>query len=137
MTGIATSKHGQRRNSMHNTRIADPSRPGPLAHSARAKRWQERLRCFLGLAEMRVLALGGTPTAWRSAPVRPVLVYSNSVLQYVGGHYRRQQFTETVHRHGIHHWVQTPYSQHWLFGHAPAPNAHKPSVMFRKSSFCR
>ncbi|MDQ1029174.1 hypothetical protein QF035_006756 [Streptomyces umbrinus] len=185
MTGIATSKRGQRGNSMLKTRIADPSRPGSLAHSARAKRRQELLRCFPDLAEMRVLDLGGTPASWRSALVRPAhvvtvnldphtarqtepgitpvvadacnpflpaplsaerfdLVYSNSVLAHVGGQYRRQQFTETVHRHGTHHWVQTPYryfpvephwlfpglqwlpvrariavSQHWPFGHVP------------------
>jgi hypothetical protein len=90
------------------------------------------------------------------------LVYSNSVLEHVGDHYRRQQFTETVHRHGTHHWVQTPYryfpvephwlfpglqwlpvrariavSQHWPLGHVPAPDARRPSAMFRKSSFCR
>lgn len=161
MTGLATSRRGQRGISILKTGIADPSRPGSLAHSARAKRWQELLRCFPDLAEMRVLDLGGTPASWRSAPVRPAhvvtvnldphtagqtepgitpvvtdacdpslpahlsaerfdLVYSNSVLEHVGGHYRRQQFTEIVHRHGTHHWVQTPYryfpvEPHWLF----------------------
>jgi hypothetical protein len=146
---------------MLRTRIADPSRPGSLAHSARAKRWQELLRRFPDLPEMRVLDLGGTPASWRSAPVRPAhvvtvnldphtarqtepgitpvvgdacdpllpahlsaerfdLVYSNSVLEHVGGHYRRQQFAEVVDRHGTHHWVQTPYryfpvEPHWLF----------------------
>ncbi len=146
---------------MLKTKIADPSRPGSLAHSARAKRWQELLRCFPDLAEMRVLDLGGTPASWRSAPVRPAhvvtvnldpraarqseqgitpvvadactlslpgnlsaerfdLVYSNSVLEHVGGHHRRQQFADTVHAHGTHHWVQTPYryfpvEPHWLF----------------------
>jgi hypothetical protein len=143
------------------TKIADPTRPGSLAHSARAKRWGELLRCFPDLAEMYVLDLGGIPAAWRSAPVRPKhvmtvnldphitrqtesgitaivadacsltlpgnlptkrfdLVYSNSVLEHVGGHYRRQQFADTVHAHADHHWVQTPYryfpvEPHWLF----------------------
>ncbi|MFE9773383.1 class I SAM-dependent methyltransferase [Streptomyces sp. NPDC005931] len=142
-------------------KIADPSRPGSLAHSARSRRWQELLRWFPDLADMRVLDLGGTPASWRCAPVRPAqvvtvnpdrhtalqtepgitpivadactlslpdhmaserfdLVYSNSVLEHVGGHYRRRQFADTVHRHGTHHWVQTPYryfpvEPHWLF----------------------
>lgn len=141
--------------------IADPARPGSLAHSARVKRWEELLRCFPDLDEMRVLDLGGTPAAWYNAPVRPAhlvtvnldpriaqhaesaitpvvadacnlslpsrvpirrfdLVYSNSVLEHVGGHYRRQQFADTVHSHADHHWVQTPYryfpvEPHWLF----------------------
>ncbi|MGW3742128.1 hypothetical protein ACWD62_16240 [Streptomyces sp. NPDC005146] len=37
------------------------------------------------------------------------LVYSNSVPEHLGGHYRRQQFADTVHSHADHHWVQTPY----------------------------
>ncbi|MFC4471054.1 SAM-dependent methyltransferase [Streptomyces xiangluensis] len=146
---------------MLKTKIADPTRPGSLAYSARARRWAELLRYFPDLAEMHILDLGGTPTAWRAAPVRPAhvvtvnldphtarhvevgitpvvadacelslpatvstkkfdLVYSNSVLEHVGGHYRRQQFADTVHTHADHHWVQTPYryfpvEPHWLF----------------------
>jgi hypothetical protein len=37
------------------------------------------------------------------------LVISNSVLEHVGGHWRRQRFAETVHAISDHHWVQTPY----------------------------
>ncbi|MFE9643705.1 class I SAM-dependent methyltransferase [Streptomyces sp. NPDC006365] len=141
--------------------VADPIRPGTLAHKARAKRWDELLRCFPDLGDMHVLDLGGTPVAWRHAPVRPAhvvtvnldprtarqaepgitsvvgdacslslpghlstkrfdLVYSNSVLEHVGGHYRRKQFADMVHAHAGHHWVQTPYryfpvEPHWLF----------------------
>jgi len=48
------------------------------------------------------------------------LVYSNSVIEHVGGHYRRQQFADTVMRLGEHHWIQTPYryfpiEPHYLF----------------------
>jgi hypothetical protein len=48
------------------------------------------------------------------------LVYSNSVMEHVGGHYRRQQFADTVQRSGSRHWVQTPYryfpiEPHWIF----------------------
>ncbi|WP_157597435.1 class I SAM-dependent methyltransferase [Streptacidiphilus rugosus] len=140
-------------------RIADPARPGSLAHAARARRWSELLRCFPDLAEMRVLDLGGTPDSWRPAPVRPAqvvtvnldprhlhhaepgvsalvadacalpasltaerfdLVYSNSLMEHVGGHSRRARFAEAVHCLAAHHWVQTPYryfpvEPHWVF----------------------
>lgn len=48
------------------------------------------------------------------------LVYSNSVLEHVGGHARRVAFAETVHEAADHYWVQTPYryfpvEPHWLF----------------------
>lgn len=35
------------------------------------------------------------------------MVYSNSVIEHVGGHFRRVQFAETVHR-CERYWVQTP-----------------------------
>jgi hypothetical protein len=37
------------------------------------------------------------------------LVYSNSVIEHVGGLERRERFAETVHAHADRHWVQTPY----------------------------
>jgi hypothetical protein len=48
------------------------------------------------------------------------LVFSNSVLEHVGGHARRAAFAETVHALAEHHWVQTPYryfpiEPHFLF----------------------
>jgi hypothetical protein len=48
------------------------------------------------------------------------LVYSNSVIEHVGGHHRRARFAETVHALAEAHWVQTPYryfpiEPHWLF----------------------
>jgi hypothetical protein len=48
------------------------------------------------------------------------LVFSNSVIEHVGGHARRAAFAETVHTFGHRHWVQTPYryfplEPHWLF----------------------
>jgi len=47
------------------------------------------------------------------------LVFSNSVLEHVGGHERRMRFAEAVHRHAPAHWVQTPYryfpiEPHWI-----------------------
>jgi hypothetical protein len=48
------------------------------------------------------------------------LVYSNAVLEHVGGARPRRQFADTVHRLAPRHWVQTPYryfpvEPHWLF----------------------
>ena len=48
------------------------------------------------------------------------LVYSNSVLEHVGGHARRQQMADVVAASGERHWVQTPnryfpLEPHWLF----------------------
>jgi hypothetical protein len=37
------------------------------------------------------------------------LVYSNSTIEHVGGHSRRQLFAEVVREMGDHLWVQTPY----------------------------
>jgi hypothetical protein len=37
------------------------------------------------------------------------LVYSNSTLEHVGGHYRRQQFAEVTRTQAPQAWVQTPY----------------------------
>jgi hypothetical protein len=47
------------------------------------------------------------------------LVFSNSVIEHVGGHERRERFAESVHLLAGAHWVQTPYryfpiEPHWL-----------------------
>jgi hypothetical protein len=47
------------------------------------------------------------------------LVYSNSVLEHVGGHARREAFAASVHDLGDAHWIQTPYryfpiEPHWV-----------------------
>ena len=54
------------------------------------------------------------------ADLRADLVYSNAVLEHVGGAERRQRFADTVHRLAPRHWIQTPYryfpiEPHWLF----------------------
>jgi hypothetical protein len=48
------------------------------------------------------------------------LVFSNAVLEHVGGHAQRIRFADTVHKMAPLHWVQTPYryfpiEPHWLF----------------------
>src|SRR5665811_447595 len=48
------------------------------------------------------------------------IVYSNSVIEHVGGYYQRRQFSESVHQAASRHWIQTPYryfpvEPHWLF----------------------
>lgn len=48
------------------------------------------------------------------------LVFSNSLIEHVGGHARRQDLADAVHRLAPRHWVQTPYryfpiEPHWLF----------------------
>jgi hypothetical protein len=58
----------------------------------------------------------------RIAERRYDLVFSNSVLEHVGGHERRLRFAEAVHTLAPAHWVQTPYryfpvEPHWI---APA-----------------
>ena len=48
------------------------------------------------------------------------LVYSNSVIEHVGGHQRRELFAQAVRDLAPSHWVQTPYryfplEPFWLF----------------------
>jgi hypothetical protein len=59
------------------------------------------------------------PPTWLAGE-RFDLVYSNSVLEHVGGHDRRKRFAETARAAAPHHWVQTPYryfplEPHFLF----------------------
>jgi hypothetical protein len=49
------------------------------------------------------------------------LVYCNSVIEHVGGHQRQIQLSDTVHRLGTHHWVQTPFRYFPLEQHAVFP----------------
>jgi hypothetical protein len=48
------------------------------------------------------------------------LVFSNAVIEHVGGHAQRLRFADAVHRLAPRHWIQTPYryfpiEPHWLF----------------------
>jgi hypothetical protein len=57
-----------------------------------------------------------------SAQERFDLVVSNSLIEHVGGHFRRQQLADVVRAHSARYWIQTPYryfpvEPHWV---APA-----------------
>jgi hypothetical protein len=48
------------------------------------------------------------------------LVFSNAVIEHVGGYAQRLKFAAAVHRLAPKHWIQTPYryfpiEPHWLF----------------------
>lgn len=48
------------------------------------------------------------------------LVYSNSLMEHLGGHARRRQFADVVRDSASSWWVQTPYryfpiEPHWIF----------------------
>ncbi|MFC7448779.1 methyltransferase type 11 [Rhodococcus daqingensis] len=48
------------------------------------------------------------------------LVFSNSLIEHVGGHARRADLARQIHQLAPRHWVQTPYryfpvEPHWLF----------------------
>jgi hypothetical protein len=65
------------------------------------------------------------------------LVFSNAVIEHVGGHLRRQMFADSVHRLAERHWVQTPYryfpvEPHFLFpGFQYLPIAVRTSLLRR------
>ena len=65
------------------------------------------------------------------------LVFSNSVIEHVGGHAQRQRFAETVHKLADRHWVQTPYryfpiEPHWLFpGFQFLPMSARAQISYR------
>jgi hypothetical protein len=71
------------------------------------------------------------------------LVYANSVIEHVGGHYRREQFAQTVHSLGDHHWIQTPnryfpIEPHFLFPglqFLPVPFAVRAVVLWPVGNF--
>jgi len=48
------------------------------------------------------------------------LVFSNSVIEHVGGHLQRSRFAEAAYKLADRQWIQTPYryfpiEPHWLF----------------------
>ena len=61
------------------------------------------------------------------------LVFSNSVLEHVGGHERRIRFAETVHNMAPAHWVQTPYRYFPVEPHWVAPGLQYLPVRLRSS----
>jgi hypothetical protein len=65
------------------------------------------------------------------------LVFSNSVLEHVGGHERRLRFAEAVHTLAPAHWVQTPYRYFPVEPHWIAPGMQFLPVRVRASLACR
>lgn len=65
------------------------------------------------------------------------LVFSNSVLEHVGGHERRMRFAETVHELAPRHWVQTPYRYFPVEPHWIAPGMQYLPVRVRAWLACR
>jgi hypothetical protein len=51
------------------------------------------------------------------------LVFSNSLIEHVGGHQRRERFADTVHQLSGAYWVQTPYRYFPIEPHWMAPGA--------------
>jgi hypothetical protein len=49
------------------------------------------------------------------------VVYSNSVIEHVGGHWRRQRFAEGIRGAADRYWVQTPYRYFPIEPHFLAP----------------
>ena len=67
------------------------------------------------------------------------LVFSNSLIEHVGGHHRRQELADVVHALGDHHFVETPYryfpmEPHWMFpGFQFLPTATRSAITRRWS----
>lgn len=61
------------------------------------------------------------------------LVFSNSVLEHVGGHERRVRFADAVHTLAPQHWVQTPYRYFPVEPHWVAPGMQFMPVRARAS----
>ena len=49
------------------------------------------------------------------------LVFSNSLVEHLGGHWRRERFAEVVRTLAEHYWVQTPYRYFPLEPHYVGP----------------
>jgi hypothetical protein len=65
------------------------------------------------------------------------LVYSNSVIEHLGGHSRRVAFSDTVDRLGPRHWVQTPNRYFPIEPHYWAPGAQFLPVSLRARAMRR
>jgi hypothetical protein len=59
------------------------------------------------------------------------LVFSNSVIEHVGGHDRRQAFADSVHALADAYWVQTPYRYFPIEPHWVAPGMQFMPVSLR------
>jgi hypothetical protein len=103
-----------------------------LSAWARERRWRNLATLHPKLNEMTVVDLGGDIASWLRAPTRPLQLVS--VIEHLGGHWRRMAFAQSVRRLGDRHWIQTPnryfpLEAHWLFpGFQFLPSAAKARV---------
>lgn len=88
-----------------------------------------------GWAEVELADACDLPAAVRSRHYD--LVFSNSVIEHVGGHERRLRFADAVRTLGDRYWVQTPYryfpiEPHWVApGMQFLPSALRTSIAHR------
>lgn len=104
------------------TWLASPSRPERVVLLNVPWMADIQQRRLDSAGERDITAVGGDacepPASLRGE--RFDLVFSNSVIEHVGGHRRRAAFADAVHALGDHHWIQTPnryfpIEPHWLF----------------------
>ena len=89
-------------------RVVGDFEAGSLSARARERRWKLFLETFpQEVEEDWITAVVGDACEPPSGLPAPDLVYSNSVIEHVGGHARRLQFAATV-RSCERYWVQTP-----------------------------
>jgi hypothetical protein len=60
------------------------------------------------------------------------LVFSNSVIEHVGGHERRERFAEAVRSLADSYWVQTPYRYFPIEPHYVAPGMQFAPIALRR-----
>ena len=84
--------------------------------------YEPEVRCGALTSERADACSRGT---WEHASVlrKYDLVYSNSVIEHVGGHERRKAFASVVSMSAYRHWIQTPYRYFPFEPHMVAPLA--------------
>lgn len=125
-----------------------------VSERARRARMRRFVETFGATESTRVLDVGGTPGIWRLAPVQPRVVFlnepreeaastiygdgcclpfrdgafdvvfSNSVIEHVGGAERQAEFAREAARAGRGYWVQTPNRRFPVETHLLTPFIH-------------
>lgn len=127
--GSFTHRFRQRRNEEFKRRFPDLSDMRVLDLGGTAVSWR-----VLGLrpGSVTIVNLGGVEgpyepwmeivnaDACKGGFGKYDLVFSNSLMEHLGGHARRQQFADVVQESASAWWIQTPYryfpiEPHWIF----------------------